>query len=242
MKRWILVPCLVLVSTLVVLVPAGAGASSLSATMLASGKPVQVTISQVGQEPEYTFAATADRNVAFNVTNFDITATSGVEPYFFLEFYEPNGSHYVNEGFGRDGYYNFSPPVGGTWSIAVVPNLTSVGSFTLTFANDVPTVALSSGKPVNTSIKFWGQEAGYTFAVKANNNVTFNVTNFDITATSGVEPYFFLEFYEPNGSHYVNEGFGDDGYYNFSPPVGGTWSIAVIPNFDSVGSFTIKLT
>lgn len=69
------------VALAVVLPPAGPGhrlpsgpgqrpsaqASPLSAGRLTGGKPVKVTISNPGQQPKYTFAATAGKNVTFNV-------------------------------------------------------------------------------------------------------------------------------------------------------------------------------
>jgi hypothetical protein len=132
MKRYNLIPTLLLISGLAVLIPAGAQASTAAAGKLPSGKPVTVTILEPGQQPRYTFAGTANENVTFNVTHFDITAGSGVLPEFTLDFYEPGSSSvYTSCNFGDNGYCNFTAPVGGTWSIAVIPNFDSGGSFTI---------------------------------------------------------------------------------------------------------------
>jgi hypothetical protein len=65
-KRWILVGCLLLLSALGILVPAGAQASTVTAGQLTSGKPVKATISTPGQKVKYTFAATANKNVTLS--------------------------------------------------------------------------------------------------------------------------------------------------------------------------------
>jgi hypothetical protein len=239
MKRWILVSCLVLISALGVLVPAGAQASTAAAGKLTSGKPVAVTISKVGQEVKYTFAATANENVTFQVTKFKLT-DDGSTGSVYLYFYEPgSSSYYVYGYFDANGYYNFTPPQSGTWSVVLDPNGASVGSLTLTFANDVATQALKSGTAVSTTIKYEGQEAGYTFAATANKNVTFQVTKFKLT-DDGSTGSVYLYFYEPgSSSYYLYAYFDANGYYNFTPPQSGTWSAALIPNGASVGSLTL---
>jgi hypothetical protein len=244
MKRWILVSCLLLILPLGVLIPAGAQASTAAAGKLTSGKPVKVTISKSGQEPKYTFAGSANKNATFDVTHFNMTASGGNIPGFSLLFYKPGSSNpYKSCNFDRNNYCSFTTPVRGTWSITVSPFVDSVGSFTLTFANEVPTRALSRGIPVNTTIKFEGQEAGYTFTTTASTKVTFKVTNFNMTANGGNIPGFSLNFYEPSSSSpYTSCNFDHNSTCAFNTPVRGTWSITVIPFVYSVGSFTIKLT
>jgi hypothetical protein len=131
MKRWILVSCLVLISALGVLVPAGAQASTVAACKLTSGKPVKVTISKPGQQVKCTFSAAANKNVTFNVTHFDFTAPSGpVE--VFLVFYEPGSSTSYNTcDVTGNTTCPLTPPVGGTWSVALVPYQANVGSLTI---------------------------------------------------------------------------------------------------------------
>jgi hypothetical protein len=242
-RRWILVSCLVLISALGVLVPAGAQASTVTAGKLTSGKPVKATISTPGQQVKYTFAATANRNVTFNVTHFHFTQSGGTGEVS-IDFYEPgSGSAYgqCNNGVVGNTYCNFTTPVGGTWKVAVISDGASVGSLTLTFANDVPTKALTAGTPVTTTIKYAGQEAGYTFAATKNKNVTFNVTHFNFTQPGGTGEVF-LYFYEPgSGSAYgqCNNGVVGNTYCNFTTPVGGTWKVALVPGGASVGSLTL---
>jgi hypothetical protein len=246
MKQWILVSCLILISTLGMLVPAAAQASTAAAGQLTSGKPVNATISTVGQSVTYTFAATAGKNVTFNVTHFNFTQPSGPNEVF-LYFYEPGtSSAYTecNNGVAGNTYCNFTTPVAGTWKATLVPYEANIGSLTLTFAKDVPTKALKSGAPVTTRIKFAGQEAGYTFAATAGKTVTFNVTHFNFTQPSGPNEVF-LYFYEPGtSSAYTecNNGVAGNTYCNFITPLAGTWKATLVPYEANIGSLTLKLT
>jgi hypothetical protein len=242
MKRWITVSCLVLISVLGVLVPAGAQASTAAPIALTSGKPAKATVSKPGQQVNFTFAATKNKNVTFNVTHFNFTE-SGSTGDVDLYFYEPgSSSYYYSCDFQSNSWCNFTAPEGGTWKILLVPYEASVGSLTLTFAHDVATKALPAGTAVTTTIKFKGQEAGYTFATTKNKEVTFKVTHFNFTSdgsTGDVDLYF----YEPSSSsYYWSCDFQSNGTCSFKTPVGGTWSIALVPYEASVGSLTIELT
>jgi hypothetical protein len=114
-----------------VLVPAGAQASTVAAGQLTSGKPVKASISTPGRSVTYTFAATAGKNVTFNVTHFDFTQPGGPNEVF-LVFHKPGSSStYTTCDVGGNTYCNFTTPVGGTLSIALIPYEANVGSLTL---------------------------------------------------------------------------------------------------------------
>jgi hypothetical protein len=239
MKRWITITCLALISALGVLVPAGAQASTAATTKLTSGKPVKATVSKIGQQVKFSFTATKNKNATFNVTHFNFHDAQGVVQVT-LDFYEPGSSSvYTSCNFTANGFCNFAPPEGGTWSITLVPYETTVGSLTLTFANNVPTHALTSGNPAPTTLKFEGQQAGYTFAATKNKNATFDVTHFSFADSEGVVQVT-LYFYEPGSSSaYTSCNFTANGFCNFAPPVGGTWSVALVPYEATVGSLTL---
>jgi hypothetical protein len=128
MKRWLAVSCLVLISALGVLVPAGAQAGALATTKLTSGKPVKATISKPGQTVKYTFAAKKNKNVTFQVTKFDFT-DNGSAGSAYLYFYEPDSStDYTYAYFTANATCGpFTTPVGGTWTATLVPYAASVG-------------------------------------------------------------------------------------------------------------------
>jgi len=219
--------------------PSTAQAATLASVQLTSGKPVKAVISTPGQQITYTFSAKAHKHVTFQVTQFNMSnGTSGGA--FTLNFYEPGStSSYTSHYFPDNGYFDFTTPLAGTWKVQLVPDGASVGTLTLTFAKDVATVALASGAPVNTRIKFEGQHAGYTFAATANQHYTFQVTQFNMSnGTSGGA--FTLNFYKPGStSPYTSHYFPDNGYFDFTTPLTGTWKVQLVPDGASVGTMTL---
>ncbi len=216
-------------------------ANDVPTQKFASGTPVATTIKYEGQQAGYTFAATKNKNVTFNVTHFNFTSNGGTGTVY-LYFYEPgSSSEYTDCGFSSNGSCNFRTPVGGTWNVELIPSGSAVGSLTLTFANDVPTKALTAGKAVTTTIKFEGQDAGYSFATTKNKNDAFKVNHFNFTSDGGTGTVY-LYFYEPgSSSEYTDCGFSSNGSCNFRTPVGGTWTITLIPSGSAVGSLTLTL-
>jgi hypothetical protein len=239
MKRWILAFFLALVPVLGVMAPAVAHATTVSGGALTSGKPVKATISIAGQTIQYTFAAKAHKHVTFQVTNFNFS-DNGFGGDLYLNFYEPGSSStYTSCYFSDNGYCDFTTPIGGTWKAVVDPNGGSVGSMTLTFANDVATKALTAGTPVATTIRFQGQNANYTFPATAKAHVTFQVTNFNFS-DNGSGGDLYLNFRQPGSSStYTSCYFSDNGYCDFTPPLTGTWSVVLDANGASTGSLML---
>jgi hypothetical protein len=241
MRRWGIVSCLILIVAFALSAPAAAQALTVSGGQLSSGSPVNTKISTVGQEIEYTFSATAGENVTFNVTNFNFTG-NGSSPAFYLVFFEPgSNSQYTSCTFTGNNYCRFSPPQSGTWSILLEPVGTSVGSLTLTSANNVASITLGPRFAVGTTIKFEGQYAQYTFDATAGNSVAFDVTDFKFSG-NGSSPAFYLVFFEPgSNSQYTSCTFAGNGSCDISPPQSGAWSILLEPVGTSVGSLTIEM-
>ena len=94
-------------------------------------KPVKATISAPGQSLTFLFAATAKKNVTFNVTHFSFTQPGGPNEVF-LVFYKPGSSTaYATCDVGGTTTCRLTTPVGGTWSVALIPYEANVGSLTL---------------------------------------------------------------------------------------------------------------
>jgi len=241
MKRCILTFCLILLAALGILVPAAAQATTVASVPLTSGKPVNAVISAPGQQLTYTFAAKANNHVTFQVTKFNLSnGTSTGSAY--LNFYEPGSiSVYTDCYISSNTWCDFTPPLGGTWKVVVAPNSASVGSLTLTFANDVPTQALTANTPVSTAINFQGQNAGYTFSTKSGARRVFNITQFNLS-NGGSTGSAYLNFYEPGStSAYTSCYINSNTSCPLTTPVGGTWKATLDANSASVGSLTLTM-
>jgi hypothetical protein len=89
-----------------------------------------------------------------------------------------------------------------------------------------------------------GQQIKYTFAAKANKNVTFNITHFNFT-NSGSAGEVFIDFYEPGSSSIYaqcNNGVVGNTTCSLKTPAGGTWKAELVPFQASIGSRTLKLS
>src|SRR5262249_41804019 len=129
-----------------------------------------------------------------------------------------------------------------TWKIMLVPYEASTGSLTLTFANDVPTKALTANHAVTTTIKYAGQHARYTFRAKARKRYSFAITRFNFS-NDGSAGEIFLRFYRPgSNSPYTTCIVVGNTTCHVTPRVGGTWSIGLFPYEASTGSLRIRLT
>src|SRR5258708_6361907 len=178
MKRWILVSCLAIISALVVLVPVGAQASTVSGGRLYSGKPVKATISTPGRQIKYTFSATAHEHVTFQLTQF-IFSNGSSGGLVDLYFYKPGStSTYTSCAFSDNGYCDFTTPITGTWSVKLVPYASSVGSLTLTMTLDAATHTLTSRTPVSSTIKRQPQRSAHSPSATPFASVTFQLTQF----------------------------------------------------------------
>ncbi len=214
-------------------------AGDVARTALKSGTAVSTAIKFQGQNAGYTFSARAGHHVTFQVTKFHFTS-NGSGGSMYLYFFEPaSSSSYTSCFFSSNSYCDFTPPQGGTWSVRTDPNNNATGSLTLTFANDVGVKPFTGGKTIGTTIKFQGQNSGYTFAGKRGHHVTFQVTKFHLTS-NGSGGSMYLYFFEPgSSSSYTSCFFSSNSYCDFTPPQGGTWSVRMDPNNNATGSLSL---
>jgi len=100
----------------------------------------------------------------------------------------------------------FTPPLTGTWSVVLERErrLHRQPDADLCQRRAQPAPDLRH-PPVSTTIVFQGQNAGYTFAATQNKHVTFQVTNFNFTATTARAATLYLNFYEPGSSCRLHE-------------------------------------
>ena len=196
-----------------------------------AGVPITTTINAWSQDAHFTFAATKDAHLTFNITASSWDGSGNA----YLRFYNPTG--------GAAGYCDLrltqrscdlTPNVTGTWKIKLDPTSDTLGQATFAFYPDQIKGAVTAGVPITTTINAWSQDAHYTFAATKDAHLTFT-----ITATNWEPGNAYLRFYNPTG--------GAAGYCelrstqrscDLTPNVTGTWKIKLDPNGDSVGSTT----
>jgi hypothetical protein len=206
-------------------VPDNAGETALDA-------PTTVTIATIGEVAVRSFAATAGQKVT-------LTATGNTIPGVDLFVRQPNGGSLINLfASGQTGFRDtFTLPVTGTYTIAVDPREQLVGTVTFT-VNAVPdnTGVTALDAPTTVSIGTIGEVAERSFTATAGQKVT-------LTATGNTIPGVDLFVRQPNGGSLINlfvsgpTGFRD----TFTLPVTGTYTIAVDPREQLLGTVTFTL-
>lgn len=143
---------------------------------LTPGVPVVSDVAIAGQINDYTFAGTAGDHVTVDVSASTwINGLSSGEASLMLV--DQGGVVRDSVNLGQvPTFVDMTLASTGTWTVRVDPYGAATGSATFTLANDVPSVALSGGAPVATTIAFRGQNAGYTFAGTAGQHVSLDVS------------------------------------------------------------------
>lgn len=146
---------------------------------LTSGKTVNVTVPNEGQNADFTFDGVASHHVTVAVTN-PLTSPSG-SCLTIAAINTSNGTDASTDFSTSPTDINFVPPESGLITVVVSPGgfdctPASSSTFSLTYAKDV-TGTLKSGVPVQVDLKYEGQNAAYTFTAVANKAFSLAVTH-----------------------------------------------------------------
>jgi hypothetical protein len=202
---------------------------------LTPGTPVTSAFASRGWQISYTFAATVKQHMSLDVTATN-WGTGGANLYVF----QPNGVLAVICPLASAATFcDFSPPVGGTWRVAVVPTGNSVGSATMNLALDQQNGKLTPDTPVIATIATKGQRASYTFAGTSGTKSAIKVT----ASNWGAAGSATLDIYLPNGQVGLRCAISSTpSTCNFIPHSTGTWKAVLVPVGNSVGSATLTLS
>jgi len=128
-------------------------------------------------------------------------------------------------------------PVPGLYTVLVDPDSTYTGSITLTLSSDVTGTLVINDPAVLVTIGRAGQNAHYTFAGTANQQVTARITGNTLGSVS-------VNLYTPSGS--IQTGAGGSGASFDLPTVTlattGTYTITVNPSTLATGSLNLQVT
>jgi subtilisin family serine protease len=220
----------------------------MTTTIAPAGPPVTVTTGPVpGQNALATFSGNQGRRIALKLSNVTIGTSSCCSAR--VSILKPDGSTLVfATPFGTSGGFvdTRSLPVSGTYTILVDPQLTDVGSATLTLYDvppDVTSTITPGGPPVTVSMgPVPGQNALVTFSGTQGQRVALGMSNVTIGTSSCCSARVSIS--KPDGSTLVyatpvgrNGGFLDTRVL----PATGTYTILVDPQLADVGSMTLTL-
>jgi subtilisin family serine protease len=220
----------------------------LTTTITAGGPPVTVTTGPVpGQNALVRFDGVAGRRISLNLTSVTIGASTCCSAR--VSILKPDGSTLVYATpFGTSGGFvdTKTLPVSGTYTILVDPQLTDVGSATLTLYDvppDVTSTITPGGPPVTVTMgPVPGQNALVTFSGTQGQRISLNMSNVTIGTSSCCSARTSIT--NPDGSALVyatpvgrNGGFIDTKVLRTT----GTYTILVDPQGADLGSMTLTL-
>jgi subtilisin family serine protease len=220
----------------------------VSTTITPGGPPVTVTTGPVpGQNATLTFAGTANQRVSLKLSNVTIGTSSCCSAR--VSILKPDGATLVFASpFGTTGGFvdTRALPVTGTYTILVDPQLTDVGSATLTLYDVPPDVTGSmtpGGSPLTITMgPVPGQNALVTVSGTPGQRIALGMSNVTIGTSTCCSARVSIT--SPDNSTLVyatpvgrNGGFLDTKVL----PMNGTYTILVDPQGADLGSMTLTL-
>jgi subtilisin-like proprotein convertase family protein len=207
--------------------------SYLTGTLNLDGTATTSTIATVGQNALYTFSGTAGQWVSLGITG--VTVTQGV-----VSIIKPDGTTLSSVNVSSGATSSSDPPVlptTGTYTVTVNPSYQYTGNLTLTLSSEVTGSVTINAAATPVTIGRAGQNARYTFAGTASQQVTVKITG----NTLG-NVYVYL--YTPNGSYQTGAS-GAGASFNL-PTVtlatSGTYTITINPSTTATGGLNLQVT
>ncbi|WP_187299424.1 IPT/TIG domain-containing protein [Nitrospira moscoviensis] len=205
--------------------------SYLTGTLNLDGAATVSTISTIGQNALYTFSGTAGQWVGLGITSVTITSST-------VMLLKPDGTTLSSANVTTAGA-TFDPPAlptTGTYTITVNPAAHYTGNMTLTLSSDV-TGSVTINDPATTiSIGRPGQNARYTFAGTAGQQVTVRITGNTLGALT-------VNLYTPSGGWQTGAGNSATSFNLPTVTLGttGTYTVTISPG-TTTGTLNLQVT
>lgn len=209
-------------------------ATDITGTITPGGPAVTPTITSPGQNAQYTWSGTAGQLISLRATNNTMST--------FVSVKKPDGTTLLSAGVtsGNALYFDrTSLPSTGTYTVLVDPSSTMTGSMTLTLYDvvDVTGPITPGGASVNAVLTTPGQNAEYTFAGNAGQNISLSMSGITISLS-------VVAIKKPDGTTLTQTG-GISTSSAFidrtSLPISGTYTIQINPSTYYVGNMTLTL-
>jgi hypothetical protein len=207
--------------------------SYLSGSLNLDGTATTSTIATVGQNALYTFSGTAGQWVSFGFTSVTM-------PYAAVMLLKPDGTTLTATSIGTGGGsldLSAALPTTGTYTLTVNPSGANTGAMTITLSSEVTGSVTINAAATAVTIGRAGQNARYTFAGTASQQVTVKITGNTLGTVT-------VYLYTPSGSYQTGAS-GAGASFNL-PSVTlattGTYTITMNPSTTATGSLNLQVT
>jgi YD repeat-containing protein len=207
--------------------------SYLSGTLNLDGTATTATLATVGQNALYTFSGTAGQWVSFGFTSVTL-------PLAYVTLYKPDGTTLTATSVGTAGGYldlSAALPTTGTYTLVVNPSGAYTGNMTITLSSEVTGSVTINAAATAITIGRAGQNARYTFAGTASQQVTVRITGNTLGSTT-------VNLYTPSGSYQTGTT-NSAASFNLSTvtlATTGTYTITLNPTTTATGGLNLQVT
>lgn len=207
--------------------------SYLNGSLNLDGTPTALSMSTVGQNALYTFSGTAGQWVSFGFTGVTI-------PFSTVTLYKPDGTYLTSTTIGTAGGYldlSAALPTTGTYTFTVNPSGANIGNMTITLSSEVTGAVTINAAATPISISRTGQNARYTFAGTASQQVTVRITSNTLGSVA-------VNLYTPSGSYQTGTTNSAASFNLTTVTLGttGTYTITMNPTTTATGSLNLQVT
>ena len=207
--------------------------SYLSGALNLDGAATVATITPVGRNALYTFSGTAGQWVSFGFTAVTL-------PFANITLYKPDGTYFTATSIGTAGGSLDLPtalPTTGTYTLTVNPSGANTGNITIRLSSEVTGTVIINAAATPITISRAGQNARYTFAGTASQQVTVRITGNTLGSTT-------VNLYTPSGGYQTGTT-NSAASFNLTPvtlATTGTYTITLNPQTTATGSLNLQVT
>ena len=207
--------------------------SYLSGSLNLDGTATTSTLATVGQDALYTFSGTAGQWVSFGFTSVTL-------PYVTITLLNPDGTYLTGTTIGTGGGsldLSAALPTTGTYTLTVNPYGAYTGAMTITLSSEVTGAVTINAAATAVTIGRAGQNARYTFAGTASQQVTVSITGNTLGSVT-------VYLYTPSGGYQTGASGAGASFNLPSVTLGttGTYTITLNPSTTATGSLNLQVT
>jgi YD repeat-containing protein len=209
---------------------------------LVAGTPLNLSLPVAGQFAELTFEAAANQAVAVNIGSL---VTTPANQNIFFAVYNSSGSTIASTSDSGSQTFNLGNLAAGTYRVVVVPWYGLTATAQVALANSALTTVPTDGTSGSYSTSLPGQNAYFTFAATAGQDIGVGLTSLTLAPNSGNAT---LTVNKPDGSFLNNVSCststagGTCAINLLNLPQTGNYRIIVAPPGPAIMSFSLSVS